>query len=153
MEVKAPSPISTNTSARSLFLAGTIDMGNSKDWQAEAVAELSDHFVIIFNPRRDAWDSSWEQHPSNEQFNEQVNWELDRLEQSSHVLFNFEPNSKSPITLMELGERLASRGRQVLVVVCSEKFYRYGNVAIICERYGVPVFDNLAEAYQILKEC
>lgn len=36
----------------SVFLAGTIEMGNSVDWQAKAIRRLQDMPINIFNPRR-----------------------------------------------------------------------------------------------------
>ena len=56
----------------SIFLAGTIDMGNSIDWQTETIKRLADRDVNVFNPRRDGWDSSWVQREDNEQFRSQV---------------------------------------------------------------------------------
>jgi hypothetical protein len=55
-----PNPI--NQSGISIFLAGTIDMGNSTDWQQTAIDRLAekigDKNVTIFNPRRPKWDNS-----------------------------------------------------------------------------------------------
>ncbi len=66
-----------------IFLAGTIDMGNSEDWQQQVInaffEKMPDANLSIFNPRRKNWDNSWSQSIENEQFSEQVNWELDAL--------------------------------------------------------------------------
>lgn len=83
-------------SYKSVFLAGTIDMGSGVDWQKD-VAEL----------------------------------------------FEKASDSKSPITLLELG-LFAKSGK--LYVVCTEGFYRYDNVRITCAKYGVPVYASLTEA-------
>nr|WP_205942995.1 nucleoside 2-deoxyribosyltransferase domain-containing protein [Pedobacter frigidisoli] len=44
----------------SIFLAGTIDMGNSIDWQQQVVEELMAEQALsglnIFNPRRKDWE-------------------------------------------------------------------------------------------------
>jgi hypothetical protein len=140
-EIKAPNPISMES--YSIFLGGTIDMGNSDDWQGE----LKSHFELncpqlheftLFNPRRDDWDSSWVQHIDNPEFNEQVTWELNAMEKADLRLFVFLPNSKSPITLMELGlfKHLPC------VVYCPFEFYRSGNVHIVCERYKIPYYTD-----------
>lgn len=136
-----------------LFLAGTIDMGDSRDWQDIAAQQLPE-FDYIFNPRRPDWDSSWKQTPEDPQFSTQVNWEMDHLESSTHVLFNFEASSKSPITLLELGGRLAALhdSGQIIVVVCPKEFYRYGNVAIACQRESIAVYETLDEGLKKLKE-
>lgn len=131
----------------SLFLAGTIDMGVSHNWQAEFVQTASDKVrieddlninLVILNPRRFDWDSSWEQSKHNQEFAAQVNWEIVNMTDADYVLFYFAPASKSPITLMELG--LLAGGIQSskkCVVVCPEGFYRKGNVDMVCEMFGV----------------
>lgn len=126
-----------------LFLAGTIEMGTAVDWQAELAANplfdgLKD--VIIFNPRRQAWDAGWQQSINNAQFKEQVDWELDRIINSDLVVFNFEPESKSPITLMELG--LVAGMKKPALVYCPEGFWRKGNVEIVTDRFGIRLVGN-----------
>ncbi len=61
----------------------------------------------------------------------------------------FDPNTKSPISLLELGLYAAS---DKLTVCCPEGFWRKGNVDIVCERYGVEQVDTIEEfAIQILE--
>ena len=55
---------------------------------------------------------------------------------------NFLSNSKSPITLLELG-LFAHTGK--LFVCCPKDFYRSGNVQIICNNYNIPMFDTIEE--------
>lgn len=57
-EIKAPNKISD--AGHTIFLAGSIEMGKAENWQDKVVRLLKDKEVIIFNPRRDDWDSSWE---------------------------------------------------------------------------------------------
>jgi hypothetical protein len=139
-----PNPI--NQSGISIFLAGTIDMGNSTDWQQNAIDFLTektgDKNVTIFNPRRPQWDNSWTQSIENEQFATQVNWELDALEQADFIIFFLEKNSKSPISLLELGLFADSKK---LLVCCENGFWRKGNVDIVCQRKGILMFQNLEE--------
>jgi len=135
----------------SVFLAGTIDMGPSKDWQAylaKKIIRATDN-VVIFNPRRDSWDSSWEQTTKNEEFVEQVSWELEHLEKVDYIFMYFAPDSKSPISLLELGA-FADRGN--MIVCCPPEFYRSGNVEIFCNRYGVQFFNNLYDAVEELRQ-
>jgi hypothetical protein len=131
----------------SLFLAGTIEMGDSVNWQESAIEFLQQDFknsnVTIYNPRRPEWDSSWEQKETQSQFNDQVNWELNYLDSSDLVLMHFEETSKSPISLMELGY-LGKSGK--LVVSCPTGFYRRGNVEIFCTRNQIPLHENLKSA-------
>ena len=128
--------------ARSVFLAGSIDMGSAVDWQAEMTSALEDLPVSVFNPRRDDWDSSWVQDISDPQFNEQVTWELDHMDRATVIAVYFDPNGKAPITLMELG--LHAREGKV-VVCCPEGFWRRGNVQMVCARYDIPLVDTLEE--------
>jgi hypothetical protein len=135
-------PLVAHTSAAmsSVFLAGTIDMGDSVDWQAET-CEALDHLPIeIYNPRRKDWDSSWEQSIENIYFREQVQWELDHLEAADFVIFNFLEDSKSPVTMLELGIAAEIKARNTLVC-CPKEFWRSGNVEIVCQRYRIALFD------------
>lgn len=140
----APEPIKLH--ATNSFLAGTIDMGNSVDWQQEFITTIKPFCegkdIAIFNPRRKEWDSSWEQTIENEQFNKQVNWELDALEKADYIVMFLERNSKSPISLLELG-LFADSGK--LLVCCEEGFWRKGNLDIVCKRKGIMTFSSLKE--------
>jgi hypothetical protein len=137
----------------SIFLAGSIDMGSSKKWASELVNRITEinpfEFDIVFyNPRRDAWDNTWEQEESNPVFNYQVNWELDNIEDSDIIFFNILPESKSPITLMELG--LCAGSNAKVIVCCPDGFYRKGNVDILCTRYEMPQYPDFDSAFGAL---
>lgn len=132
--------------ANSVFLGGSIEMGRARDWQAEATELLAPYFSVIYNPRRPDWDSSWEQSINNSNFKEQVDWELDMIDAATWVLFNFEPDTISPITLMELGHR-----KENVVVVCPPGYFRKGNVDIYCRRNNIPVCTKLDEACEYLR--
>lgn len=115
-------------------------MGVAENWQERLTKELSDLDCTIFNPRRDDWDSSWEQSIHNEKFKEQVDWELNQLDQAKIIALYFDPSTKSPISLLELGLYAKT---DKLVVCCPEGFWRKGNVEIVCERYGIPLFTDI----------
>lgn len=123
-----------------IFLAGSIEMGVAENWQTRVTKDLADYDVVLLNPRRDDWDSSWKQSIDDPQFNKQVTWELNGLESASFIIFYFDPSTKSPITLMELGLEAGSHGH--LVVCCPEGFWRKGNVEMVCDRYAIPLYDN-----------
>ena len=128
-----------------VFLAGSIEMGSAEDWQskiADMLLEAQDYSFIVLNPRRDDWDNSWEQEYKNKQFHEQVAWELDAQERSKYILMHFDPTTKSPITLLELG--LFGRTKKIFVS-CPRKFYRRGNVEIVCRKYGINIYNSLEE--------
>lgn len=134
-----------------VFLAGSIEMGKAKDWQTEVTDDLLKTYSNIFicNPRRDDWDSSWEQKIENKQFNEQVTWELSNIERCDHVIVYFDENTQSPITLAELG-LICGKFPEKAVVLCPEKFFRKGNVDILCERYGIDQVENIEDFKTVL---
>jgi hypothetical protein len=119
-----------------IFLAGSIEMGTAGDWQNELVTALGSRNVMILNPRRDEWDASWQQSIDEPKFREQVEWELDGLERADLVAMWFEPATKAPITLLELG--LTARADK-LVVGCPDGFWRKGNIEVVCDRFGIPL--------------
>lgn len=130
-------------------------MGSATDWQKELEKFLTsiasdENKITVYNPRRDDWDSSWTQSIDNDQFYNQVSWELDHIEKSDIVVVYFEEDSKSPITLLELGKTLEI-GSIKVVVYCPEKFYRKGNVDIACYRKNVPVFETIDDLKKELK--
>ena len=137
--IKPPQKLALVFGLPSVFLAGSIEMGSSQNWQATFEQALADQNVIILNPRRDEWDASWVQSIDNPQFREQVEWELAAQEQADTIVMYFEPSTKSPITLLELG--LFARSDR-LIVCCPLGFWRRGNVEVVCHRYGVPMVDN-----------
>jgi hypothetical protein len=131
-----------NTNIGDVFLGGSIEMGLAEPWQERLVNEFKDTDLRFLNPRRDDWDSSWVQEASNPEFSQQVNWELDALEYSDLIVFYFDPNTKSPITLMELG-LVAGCGN--VIVCCPDGFWRKGNVEIVCQRYDLTLVNNFDE--------
>jgi nucleoside 2-deoxyribosyltransferase len=131
-----------NRNKKSVFLAGSIEMGNAENWQETLSISLINSGWVVFNPRRDDWDNSSTQEFETPQFYQQVTWELNALEQSDLIIMYFDPNTKSPISLLELG--LYARSGK-LVVVCPEGFWRKGNVDIVCNYYNIPQFQSILD--------
>jgi hypothetical protein len=125
----------------SLFLAGSIEMGAASPWQDEVIAALAGWQGTILNPRRPDWDSAWQQSIDDPRFREQVEWELDGLERATRIAMYFDPATRAPVTLCELG--LVARSSR-LVVACPDGFWRKGNVEVVCARYGTPLLPDLA---------
>ena len=143
IEVQPPNKLIKIDTYVSIFLAGSIEMGKAIDFQ-RTIIESSTHIPYIFyNPRRNDWDSSWEQKESNPQFSKQVNWEMNMLDLCDIIFMYFSPETKSPISLLELGLYADSTK---MIVCCPDEFWRKGNVDIVCSRYNIPVYNTLDAA-------
>jgi len=147
MIIKPPTPLENIDFTSSIFLAGSIDMGNAEDWQEKVSTAFPD--AVVLNPRRDAWDASWKQSVDNPQFREQVLWELEALERAKVIACYFSPTSQAPISLLELGLH-AHTGK--LVVLCPEGYWRKGNVDIVCERYKINTVNSFEELIELCKK-
>lgn len=144
IEVRAPDDYSAIKGLRTIFLAGTIEMGKAENWQERISAALRHVDVLLLNPRRVHWNAGWEQSIENPDFRGQVEWELDALDAADLVCMYFVPETRSPISLLELGIH-AARNPEKLVVCCPEGFWRRGNVDIVCQRFGVRQVATLDE--------
>lgn len=131
--VKAPSPVSdVHSNLKSVFLAGVTS--GSHDWRAALTSALADLPIVILNPLRPDWDSSWIEDVSCAPYKKQVEWELQSQEKATVVAVYFGAETDAPISLLELG--LHAKERKAIVYV--ENGYRKrGNVQIVCERYEV----------------
>lgn len=126
--------------AKAVFLAGSIEMGAAPPWQAQVASALADLDVVIMNPRRDAWEASWPQSIDFEPFRLQVEWELDAQDRADLIAFYFAPETRAPVTLLELG---LAAGRKRAIVCCPEGYFRKGNVDVICARHQIPQVPSL----------
>lgn len=149
--IKAPKPYSYDPYLKFVFLGGSIEMGAAENWQDKFEKDFKDEEDVVFlNPRRDDWNSDWKQIPEpGTDFYAQVDWELNAQERSDIIVYYFDSNTKSPITLLELG--LFGIHNNV-IVRCAPDFYRYGNVKMVCDRYEIPIVHTYKELVQRLKE-
>ena len=132
--ITAPQSLADANAWPIVYLGGTIDMGDSEDWQARAVKLLAGERAVILNPRRTDWNPDWLPVADERHFREQVEWELAALEVADVVVLHLASGSKSPISLLELG--LHARGGR-MIVFCAPDYFRKGNVDITAERYGI----------------
>lgn len=123
-----------------IFLAGSIEMGQAEDWQSLIAKRLENYSGTLLNPRREHWGYDWKQSIKDKRFKEQLEWELSGLRNSNYIVMYFAPDSKSPISLLELG--LFSRSHR-LICCCPKKFWRHGNVEFICQKFKIPLVDDL----------
>ena len=129
-----------------VFLAGSIEMGKAIDWQQRCTGVLSPKYNVL-NPRRKDWDINWTQDINNEQFRQQVEWELEGLEAADYIILFLPAGTKSTISLLEFG--LYAKEKKLLVI-CEENFWRKGNIDVVCKRYNIPQYNTLEEALEHL---
>ncbi len=129
-----------------VFLAGSIEQNKAKMWQDEVIEALKNTDLTIYNPRRMSWDESWVQSIDNKEFNHQVSWELECLEKSDLIIMYFDPATKSPISLLELGLYYKK-----MMVCCPEGFWRKGNVDIVAKRFEIQVAEDLDDLIKQVK--
>lgn len=155
---KAPEPFPQD-GVINVFLGGSIEMGVAEKWQERVTEELSGFQINILNPRRDDWDSSWKQDPTpGTQFHEQVSWELEAQDCSNILLYYFAGNTMSPITLLELGmfgidlieDNYTGYGPDVFVYI-DKDYLRYGNVVMVCDKFGINWTSDKEEFYRRIK--
>lgn len=148
---KPPNDTGTDKEGRfSIFLAGSIEMGKAEQWQEKVQSALEDQDdLVIYNPRRDDWDSTWKQTIDDDNFYGQVKWEHDHLKMCDIIFLYFEASSKSPISLLELG---LFAGEKEMIVVCPDGFWRKGNVEFVCKEYDIPLFNTLEDGIKELKK-
>lgn len=135
-----------------VFLAGSIEMGAAEDWQTVYTEKFTQAGYGVFNPRRDDWDASWVQNYESPQFYQQVTWELGNINIADIVVMRFASGTQSPISLLELGIIAGQNGfkeykDRVVFVICPEDFWRYGNVQVTCDYFGIPLYNTDEEFF------
>jgi len=148
MKIVKPPATLQNFGNTTIFLGGSIEMGKAQDWQNDIIESCHGLPITFWNPRRDDWDSSWKQDPTpGTNFHGQVTWELDAQEKADLCVYYFDPETQSPITLLEVG---LFKDKNV-VVCCPEGFWRKGNIDITCQRYDVPMVKSLTDLILYIK--
>lgn len=104
------------TNKKSVFLAGTIEMGNSEDWQADAIHKLKNLDVAIFNPRRVLA-------PEDKEIANQISWELNSIDRCDFIFMFLAPFTISPISLYELGLLQGGKADNKKVILCCHPQY------------------------------
>lgn len=138
-----------NKELPNLFIAGTIDMGNSIDWQSFVIRTIKENNldINIFNPRRSGFTDFTK---SEEQY--QITWELDALASADYVLICFIEGSTSPVSLLELGFLLPTFDPNKLFVVANKFFHKWDNILLTCQRFNVVPYENLQSGIDALIE-
>lgn len=160
IEIKPLADLLFEKDTFNIFLAGSIEQGKAEQWQSKIVDAIKKmpakqiKHVRIFNPRRDQWDSSWENTIENKEFVDQVEWELEHIERSHLVVFYLQPETMSPISLYELG--LVSKDsfnvKKSVFVCCPKGFHRKGNVDIITSYFDMEEAASLDDLIKMIKK-
>ncbi|KAF2033770.1 hypothetical protein EK21DRAFT_30374, partial [Setomelanomma holmii] len=139
-------PVVPKYNEYSVFTAGSIEMGAAVQWQERLVTHVCDLPITVCNPRRGTWDPNVDVKSSDPDFRDQVEWELEALQEATVICFFFDQDTLSPVTMLELG--LQAKSRKV-IMCCGEKFWRSGNVDMVCNLYNIPwvrTFEQLVPA-------
>ncbi|KAL8285820.1 hypothetical protein RB597_002750 [Gaeumannomyces tritici] len=167
--IKAPGREPIDDAQKVVYLAGMTSPPDA-DWRDELADALSHlRHVTIADPFRPDWDAEWEEEMSPKSFTDHVRWELDMQERADVLVIHFGGRldaasfegrtnggaalgelPKTPVSLLELGLRAGS-GRRCMVV-CNDGYWRRGNVLLVCERYGIPVFPSIGKLSKVLEE-
>lgn len=148
--IKAPQKYEPSKGEYCIFLAGSIEMGKAELWQERIEKNFKNYDdLVLYNPRRDDWRLDCKQSIEDEYFRNQVNWELDKLEQSDLIVLYLSPDTKSPISLLELG--LFAKSNKI-IVCCPDGFWRKGNVEVVCKRNNIPLVDNFDDLIKEIKK-
>jgi len=142
-----PNRVRPGPLAKTVFLAGAIDNGKAVDWQKEVTDRFSNAIDLHFyNPRRPDWDWELKQTWSEPRFAEQVEWELDKIDESDFVFMHFPEKAVAPVSMLEFGYIIA-KFPEKLIVSAHPGFWRRGNLEIVCRRQRVLLHPNLEDAY------
>lgn len=124
-----------------IFLAGSIDSGDAEDWQkkvCDKILKARDTKVpfAVYNPRR----SDWPEDSGHKEIYRQIEWEMNHMDEADIIIMNILGDSKSPISLMEIGIHCHDNK---LMVYCPKDFYRFDNVNAVCKRFDIPLFTDV----------
>lgn len=138
MVIITPETEKQESNNKSVFLAGTIDNGDSLNWQDKVIIELINlgFNCNIYNPRREHWNSN----STADDLIKQIKWEQDHLDKSNVIVMVLLDDSKSPISLLELG--LYAKSKKI-IVFCTPNFYRWHNVKLTCDKYKIELIQDL----------
>lgn len=98
--IRAPS--TSTPHPQSVLLAGsTSPLGLS--WRTTLLSILSSTAMTVYEPTRADWDDTWREDVDFAPFAEQVDWELARLTRADVAAVCLDPETKAPVSLLELG--------------------------------------------------
>jgi len=123
-----------------VFLAGSIEMGKAEHWQERFLSHFTEEDILFLNPRRDDWKPLPNRSAEDPDFRAQVEWEQKGLARADIIALYFDPETESPISLLELGE-YAKSGK--ITVCCPPGFWKKGNIDLLCQENQIPESETL----------
>lgn len=123
-----------------LFLGGTINNGNSHNWQSQLITYLKEkeseieENIAIFNPRKPIWDSQ------KDSIFDQATWELDHIPISDIYYCHLTNESDAPISLLELGLVLNNPGISYVSVYCHPEYSKIENIKALKLSHNIRSF-------------
>ncbi|SEC82566.1 Nucleoside 2-deoxyribosyltransferase like [Tenacibaculum sp. MAR_2009_124] len=132
-----------SNSKKLVFLAGSLSIDKIDNWRNTLVNSYSTNFDFI-DPTNDNYVLL-----NTSQMEKHINWELEGLELSDIIFMNLLPESKSPISMVELG--LYAKSNK-LIICCPEIFYQYRYIKTIAKKYNAALFTELEKGIQHLKK-
>lgn len=134
---------------KSVFLAGPTNPTGEPDWRETLTAALIDLPVVIYNPKRTDWDSTWKEDFSDSRWAEQVEWELEMRRRADIVVVFFHRATLAPISLLEFG--LSVHSGQA--IVCAQDGYaKRGNVEAVCRQNGTKLVNSEEDLKNVVIE-
>ncbi len=129
-----------------LFLAGGIT--GCPLWQDKIIIHLEKEPLVILNPRRKNFDAN---NPLMEK--EQIEWEYNHLNLSDIISFWFPCETLCPISLFELGDRMAL-GKAKILIGCHPEYKRIRDIKIQTKlrNPNIEVVESLEELVDQIKE-
>ena len=73
---------------------------------------------------------------------------MEGLEKADIIVFYFDPCTKAPVSMMELG---LCFWLSKVIVCCTKGYWRKGNVEIVCRKYKVSLLMGLLELVTLLE--
>jgi len=136
-------------SSPSVFLAGSIEGDRASRWQDWVISCLGPFPGTLVNPRRKVWcpEHSTYRHP---ELIRQIQWELEALTSVDYVFMYFDPDTISPISLLEQGWFGFTKGPGRMFVVCPPTYFRATNVEQFCEMIDIKVHPSFEDGLQSL---
>ncbi len=128
-----------------IFVAGGIS--GTSDWQSEFCTAFSYSNAILFNPRRNDFDTS-----NRQMEEEQIEWEFFHLHYADIISFWFTPETLCPITLFELGTCVVNPSKRVFVG-CHPDYKRIRDIKIQLRlrEPSIEVVNSLEELIEQIK--